>query len=216
MKPSLNPSIRNTESLTKFGDASGYSTNRENSIVALVPVLLSHGLPLAICWLIITIIIFSAQCQFWGAFAHIGQKIREVSPSLTHGNTTPNPVFRLGSIKICATAEHRQPDTICSGLSSICRMSVDQKMRTLDFLSEAAARRHISGFYEIPPANLLPSTITHTKPVGMGQFSNYNKSSESAADDVYLSRHSIGLFNVVFSSGFRQQPDPLRYFHKPT
>lgn len=78
------------------------------------------GRPLAVFWLIISIIISSVKCMFWsGSQAHVGKEVlKRIAPSIT--NCNPSPAVSWPSLRLFITASvnHPMPNTIFARITS--------------------------------------------------------------------------------------------------
>lgn len=132
---------------------------------ASIFVLLRQCGPSTIQWSIISIVVFSIQCQFrlWSR-THIGKKISEIFPASAHFNPSASPIFPFIVVWICATLNHASPYLIFMCLlSSIGIAMLEIQISVMTAATSCCVTSIFSGKI-IPKNYFLFSAIAQTKP----------------------------------------------------
>lgn len=90
------------------------SVDREQTVTAHVPTVLSLWNPSAITRLIVAVVINTIQRQPIRRFAHILKKVVEVQPTLAHGDTSSSVEIEVHILRTVATLQHVFPCCLCA------------------------------------------------------------------------------------------------------
>lgn len=84
--------------------------------------------PSAIARLIVAVIVDTIQCQFWWAFAHVGQKVLKRTPSFADRNASTAIVEIKSVAEIIATLKHGPPRLISAASFTASRMAMSDRV----------------------------------------------------------------------------------------
>lgn len=190
------------ESLAKLDDASSNTIDSKDSIVTSVPSLLSSRRYPNVSGLIVSVVVNSFDSHAARHFTHVGTKMQvTVSPPGANLDAPASVIVKACVRWIGASSNHVAPNGI-----EFCR-TVDEQ----NVVPEASTRGRVASPQSIISDNHKCSAFTQAAAGGIsvpvavdvvGPNADNSQSCESSTNrDRFFGRHSVGYFNVVFSSG---------------
>lgn len=195
--------------VAQVSHAASNAANCEDAVASRITGLCFATFPAAIAGLIIALVVDSAQCHAGCWYSHVVEEIRKFHPSFCDSNASSTIVVELVCARVCASGNHVGPYRVELAAFSLSTMTVFEKSVIVYGLSNtttgnrgAIADRGKNHWFDgsaeaFAQDNTNPLTVCDT----MWKIGNHFKLSKPESDSRYSSRHGIGRFNVVFSSG---------------
>lgn len=200
----------NPKMFTKFRQATSDSTNRQDSIASRISGLFLSSGPSAITRFVISVVVNAIQGKPGRCFSHVREKTSEIIPSCTDRNSTSSITMKRIFLRIIAAFNHVSPHNHSFTRLIINTVSMNKTSGSCCFSSQTSTGSGKPTYEVVIGLNSSFTTFTETrtcwvKKSGTANFvsgvTNHFQSSKLATDEGFFSRHGIGSFSVVFSSG---------------
>lgn len=182
---------------TEFSQTCGSPVDGKYAVASSVPALIFCAGPSAIRRLVISVVIYTLNCNAIWPFSHVGKEVFKVSPSWTHFYSSSSVMLKTVIFGIRASVNHLGPRAV--GFRVMSRTGVSMPDRTIE--KQATARLRLSR-EQLPPNHFsFCSAIAAAKAQLFSRwiFVDDFKISKFSTKKTYSSGHGIGSFNVVLS-----------------
>lgn len=175
--------------LNPLGESPAFSTNLNDDVVALVPVLLAPGGPSAITGRVVAIIHYPIEgvSRSWPC-AHVVQERLKVAPPPADCDPAPAIVGELPMTSVPASGEHVSPGPIFRGFLSVCAVPMLANLAKgyAHISPKASAGLHGSVPQKRAHCIALTPTLTETPPGELTpHFLGRPSHSETAKNSTY-------------------------------
>lgn len=217
--------MRETKFFAQLRKAGRDSASGVKPRVDLVSCLLCRVRPLAVLFAVVAVVVNAVNACPFRALTHIGFEVCELHPSFANGYTSPSVAGVFWQTRVCASANHSQPNAIClrelssPGLavgnpvlapcgaawrSAGCRLAVPERVDG-----------YIAFLSAVTPAPDEPASFA-SRTFQFDQKRDDNQLSKSGSNGYIEGRHSDYGTITVFSSGHSASTDGRCVFSTPS
>lgn len=195
--------------LAQFFNTSSNATDGNNVVPTGIALLSLCWTPLTILRRISLIIVESFKALAIWSVAHISKEVFKSKPAFTNSDT-PSPVRGPTSIlRVFASSAHRSPYPV--------NFSIALTVGGVDFKVITPTGTGVPTVQTATGSSMISTTVAYTSPNDVAEsiypYSGYHcELAKAFSFERLSSRHNDDSSIVVFSSGFRLQPDPLRHY----